>query len=234
VAIPGLIPGQKYNSSLGQVPQGYGLGTPRQNGVQTYDPRYGGPLSQVGRTESSAGGQRPSGAYGNTATTLPWQTPSANSIFGSGANAGGTGQAGFGNITTSITPRPIYSEDMTRGATNLAVAEQHKAGFLPDLLKRYDQHGVSRGAGQTARAMGDAAGYNQAARRAAVELPMEDAFTNAQAILGGQAAQAGEAQGLAGVLLKLMGNQQDLRYGLAGAQNDLFGTGMNLAASLFK
>lgn len=243
--IPGLTAGQYYQP--GSAP-GYSMGVPRdwsQGGKQYYDPQYAYKLPTQQPSTASYANQQTGGSGSGMArydqwkpktTTpkptaggaLPWQTPVADSVFGSGSGAGG-----FGNVSTSITPRPIYSEDMTRGATNLAVAEQHKAGFVPDLLKRYDRQGVSRGAGQMAKALGDSAGYNQAARRAAVELPMDDAFTNAQAILGGQAARSGEAQGLSAVLLKLLGNQQDLRFGMAGAQNDLLGTGMNLANSLF-
>lgn len=242
--IPALTAGRYYEP--GSAP-GYSMGVPRDwshGGKQYYDPQYAYQLpTQQPSTASYANQQMGGSGSGSMArydqwkpktmtpkpaSNLPWQ----EAAFGGGAGAS-TGAAGFGNITTSIEPRPIYSEDMTRAATNLAVADQHKAGFLPDLMKRYDRTGISRGAGQTAKALGDAAGYNQAARRAAVQLPLEDAFANAGAIQQGQVAREGEAQGLAGVLLKMLGNQQALKLGVGGAQNDLFGAGMNLANSLF-
>ncbi len=249
--IAGLTPNQWVSGF--NVPDAYTLNTPMvwQGGVrgQYYNPQYATakptPTVSGAKPASTATPGQYRGSNGELLMPQTQTMPRAKPGGGSGATPYGSAPAGrlpwqtsgggaspYG-ISTSINPRPIYSPEQTAAAVNSAAADQHKAGFLPDLMKRYDRTGVSRSAGQTAAALGDAAGYNQAARRAAAQIPMEDAYANVQSILGGQVAREGEAQGLARVLLKMLGNQQDLQFGLAGAQNDLFGSGLNLANSLF-
>lgn len=134
----------------------------------------------------------------------------------------GTGSGLFSNLMqvgTSINPKPIYSPDMTSGAVNNAVAEQHQAANPEYLMKATDRPGRSRDAGSLMTAMPGMVGGEVGARMAKAGIPLDDAFANAGNILRGEVARDREGLGYANLGARLKANQLDFDNG-QGALDD--------------
>lgn len=112
-------------------------------------------------------------------------------------------------VGTSITPKPIYSPDMTSGAVNNAVAEQHQAANPEYLMKATDRPGRSRDAGSLMTVMPGMVGGEVGARMAKAGIPLDDAFANAGNILRGEVARDREGLGYANLGARLKANQLD-------------------------
>lgn len=140
-------------------------------------------------------------------------SPQRSSMF---LGQGGSPQFNFSRVQSSITPAPIYSPQMTQGAVNNAVAEQHRLGDFDYLQKMTDAPGRSRDAGTMYAAMRPMAQTDVAARRARAEIPLQDMFANTGNMMRGQLAQDREALGWGNLASRLFGNQIDYNQASRG------------------
>jgi hypothetical protein len=115
---------------------------------------------------------------------------------------------GQSTVTTSITPAPIYTPEMTQQAINQAraTAAQQANPFFQQ--KQFDRPGMSRSAGSMGAAMPGIAEAISSGNSAASALQFADAAANAQHMLAAQAAQDQEGLGLAGINMSLAEQRQ--------------------------
>lgn len=110
--------------------------------------------------------------------------------------SGGTGQAGVGQISSSITPRPVYSDAMTTKARNMAVNDAMRRASPISAYKKFDRPGASRSLATQQLAMPTIAGAYVDAAKAKAGIPLADLIANEQNLFQGQMARANEFMGL--------------------------------------
>lgn len=134
------------------------------------------------------------------------------------------------NVQTSITPRQLFTPQMTQQAVNQNVASNQRSLAMPELLKGiYDPtSGFSMSPFHMARTVGPRAAGIAANNTIRAGQPLQDASQNAQMLLGGQTARENEGLGLA----NLYGNMQDVGFG-QGMNNAQQGLGLLQALGIW-
>lgn len=144
------------------------------------------------------------------------EAPGTGGTGGTGAT-GGTG--GTGSITTSITPKPVYTPLMTQLAVNQAVSDSRLTPT--SVAKQFMRPGVSTSQSTKYRsAPALAAGFSMGAQQAA-GIPLADNIANEQSLMAGQLAKHQEWTGLAQLLLKQLGLQQTVDQSQLGNLSQL-------------
>lgn len=113
---------------------------------------------------------------------------------GSGGSAGGT--PGAAQISTSITPRPVYTDAMTTTARNMAVNDAMRRASPISVYKKFDRPGASRSLATQSLAMPKIAAAYVDAAKAKAGIPLADMIANEQNLFQGQMARANEMMGL--------------------------------------
>lgn len=140
---------------------------------------------------------KPGGASGGSGNPF---LDAINRITGMGmyAQAGAQGaqgaQAGAQQISTSITPGPVYTPQQTQEAANSAVASNYMP--LPWLQSRYAGRGMSvNSPGVTTAVLPAYAQGLIGGQTASAQIPFQDTRADAQHILAGQTGRENEALG---------------------------------------
>jgi hypothetical protein len=196
-------PGPGNNSALYNAYQqtlgSYNSGNGQSNGGSFTDPANN--LPGAGRewdhlTTTLYGSGSGSNPY--SGNTLVDQSGGGNGSGGNGGNGGNNGNGGT-TVTSSITPRPIYSpEDIARN-TSQRVAQAFAAGDSRLLQQRFAGRGRSLDSGTASAVMPAVAQAENAAAEARIGSPLQDWYANQNNILQGQVGRAGEALGLANI-----------------------------------
>lgn len=202
---------------------------------------YGDPTPPTGGTVP---GTLPWGPTTTPTTTIPppgeqaYPNPRPNTPGSSGGGGFGTstnpnggvptgqtggqgGQAGSGNIQTSITPLLTYPEELTETARNQIVATQAQASDPRWLTKRFASPGRSIDAGTAAAAMPFLAQGQFLGNQGWANLSMGDFLANQESLLAGEIAREKEGLGLGNLLARLnegqIQNQNQLLSPLLGS-----------------
>lgn len=138
---------------------------------------------------------------------------------GAGGTGGTGGTGGLGSITTSITPKSVYTPLMTQLAVNQAVSDSRLTPT--SVAKQFMRPGVSASQSTKYRsAPALAAGFSMGAQQAA-GIPLADNIANEQNLMAGQLAKHQEWTGLAQLLLKQLGLQQTVDQSQLGNLSQL-------------
>lgn len=114
------------------------------------------------------------------------------------------------NISTSIQPKPLFSDRQTRSALNQAVAGA-QAQYQPyDLNKRFNNPGFSKGIGTARNMQAPLMAGRANAADAMATLPFNDMAANANQLLQGQVARENEAQGWGNIGANNLAHAQQL------------------------
>lgn len=129
---------------------------------------------------------------------------------------------GTGQIQTSITPRNVFSDHLTRAASNQAQADAQVLADPRTAMKQFDRPGVSRSAASLYRSMPSIVAALQQGAESSAGIPLADYATNQQNMMAGEVARNQEFQALANLLLQNQSIADFQRYGLQGLLAPLF------------
>jgi len=170
--------------------------------------------------------QAPPGGWGSrmgdNARAFGAQTPGTQyqAFGGGGQQPAPAANPMQGNVQSSIQPQPVFSQDYTQRAANLAAALAVPA--RADILNQVATPGFSVNSPSTQQAAGWQ--YGQAMGQAALapqQIGMQHSFANLQNMLAGQQAREQEAQQWAGLGLQNNNAFNQYQQGLQGGWMNL-------------